>query len=188
MSPILGTLASQFSGKSFGSFESIATTTVGSGGQASIEFTSIPQTYTHLQIRGIGRGSLSGDAALHLRFNSDANSNYSRGRIYGENTSAGADGSQNNTEMTSGKTTNEANMFGATIIDILNYKNTNIYKSVKVLTGFNRNTGNCIVSLLSGTWRNTNAISSILLRLDDYGSGAVFQQYSQFALYGIKGV
>ena len=38
-----------------GSYESIATVTVGSGGAASVEFTSIPSTYTHLQIRAIVR-------------------------------------------------------------------------------------------------------------------------------------
>ena len=45
-----------------GDFESIATVTVGGGGAASIEFTSIPGTYQHLQIRGIiGNG---GDTTL----------------------------------------------------------------------------------------------------------------------------
>ena len=36
-------------------FESIATVTVGSGGSSTISFTSIPGTYKHLQVRGIGR-------------------------------------------------------------------------------------------------------------------------------------
>ena len=35
------------------SYESIATTTVGAGGSSSISFTSIPSTYTHLQVRGL---------------------------------------------------------------------------------------------------------------------------------------
>ena len=52
--PILGTVASQFAGKPFGSFESIATATV-STATPTISFTSIPATYTHLQLRGIAR-------------------------------------------------------------------------------------------------------------------------------------
>ena len=52
--PILGILASSYPAVST-SYESIATVTVGSGGAANVEFTSIPGTYTHLQIRMLGR-------------------------------------------------------------------------------------------------------------------------------------
>ena len=51
------------------SYESIATTTVGSGGASSITFSSIPATYAHLQIRGIFKPSAA--CWLGLRFNSD---------------------------------------------------------------------------------------------------------------------
>ena len=37
------------------SYESIATVTVGSGGSSEVNFTSIPGTYTHLQVRIIAR-------------------------------------------------------------------------------------------------------------------------------------
>jgi hypothetical protein len=50
---ILGIIASSRLA-AVGDFESIATVSVGSGGAADVEFTSIPATYTHLQIRGIG--------------------------------------------------------------------------------------------------------------------------------------
>ena len=59
--PILGTVASQFSSKPFGSYESIQTVTVGLGGAANVEFTSIPATYTHLQIRGISKTDRADD-------------------------------------------------------------------------------------------------------------------------------
>jgi hypothetical protein len=47
---ILGIIASSKL-SAVGDYESIATVTVGSGGAANVEFTSIPATYTHLQLR-----------------------------------------------------------------------------------------------------------------------------------------
>ena len=63
-----------------GDFESIATTTVGSGGIADVTFSSIPATYTHLQLRGIARTNRadSNQDAVVVRFNSDTGNNYSR--------------------------------------------------------------------------------------------------------------
>jgi hypothetical protein len=47
-------LAAPFAGIA-GDYQSIETVTVGSGGQATITFASIPATFKHLQIRAIGR-------------------------------------------------------------------------------------------------------------------------------------
>ena len=66
---------------SFGSdFYQIATTTVGGGGTSSITFSSIPQTYTHLQIRLLGKYAVSGDTTL-IRVNGDTGNNYTRPRV-----------------------------------------------------------------------------------------------------------
>jgi len=43
----------------FGSFDSIATTTIGATAASEIIFSSIPQTYKHLQIRGLIRNSVT---------------------------------------------------------------------------------------------------------------------------------
>ena len=51
------------------SYESIATVTVGSGGQSSIAFTSIPSTYKHLQLRAIMRSEYAGDDYPVISFN-----------------------------------------------------------------------------------------------------------------------
>ena len=56
MARILGTIASSF--EALGDFESIATVTVSSGGQSTIEFTSIPSTYKDLVIFISGRFSM----------------------------------------------------------------------------------------------------------------------------------
>ena len=185
--PILGTVASQFSSKPFGSFESIATATVGAGGSASIIFSSIPATYTHLQIRGSSKTNRSGAGQenIYYSFNSDTGSNYTQHGLYGDGTSAASYGTANlpgDGSIIAFTANNDANIFGAQIIDILDYANTNKYKTVRSLSGFDINGGGYV--LFSSTlWRNTNAITSIKL----IGTGTPWQQYSKFALYGIKG-
>jgi hypothetical protein len=73
--------------------------------------------------------------------------------------------------------------FGANIIDILDYANTNKYKTTRTLSGGDNN-GSGFVQFMSGNWRNTNAVTSIdIFQVD----GDTIAEYSQFALYGIKG-
>ena len=168
------------------SYESIQTVTVGSGGSASISFTSIPSTFKHLQIRGIARGNGGAfyDRPL-IQFNSDTGSNYSWHYLEGYNTSTGAAAGTSQTFISeyyaasgAGAT---ASVFGAMVLDILDYADTNKYKTTRSLAGLDSNTVGGALQLASGSWRNTAAISTITL------SGFTFQQYSQFALYGIKG-
>jgi hypothetical protein len=183
MSPILGTLASQFSGKSFGSFESIQTATVGAGGISTIEFTSIPSTYTHLQIRGIGRGTVS-ECDVKIQLNSDTGSNYAYHRVNGGGSSTGAsDGSGSQTTMFyCGRLPVASSVFSENIVDILDYKDTSKNKSIRALMGWDGN-GSGYVSLASGVWINTAAVNAIKL-IPHSGN---FAQHSHFALYGIKG-
>jgi hypothetical protein len=77
--------------------------------------------------------------------------------------------------------------YSASIIDILDYANTNKYKTYRALTGIDKN-GSGSIQLTSGVWRNTTAITSITITPQSNTSPTnQFQQYSQFALYGIKG-
>jgi hypothetical protein len=177
-----------------GNYESIATVTVGSGGAANIEFTSIPSTYTHLQIRGIGRNSqaATGGQSMYMQFNSDTGANYSRhylGAYQGEASAVWAGGAANESFIVAFllPTNNlSSNIFAGGVIDILDYKDTNKYKTTRSFGGYDMNgatTGYNYLNLNSGNWRSTNAITSIKL----YGASSDFMQYSQFALYGIKG-
>jgi hypothetical protein len=194
MSQILGIIASGISGSKVvtNSFESISTVTVGSGGTTTISFTSIASTWTHLQLRGIAqsaRATYSLDGML-IRFNSDSGSNYSFHYLRGNGAAAQAGGGSSTTNATIDSTissTAAANVFGGFVIDILDYANTNKYKTIRSFGGFDVNgtvsgVGGYVV-LASGNWRNTNAITSISITTD-YGSD--FQNYSHFALYGIK--
>ena len=187
MSPILGIWASQKL-VSNPSFESIATVTVGSGGASYVEFTSIPSTYTHLQIRAIARVNNTSDSDWHLRFGTtnspDTGSNYSNHYLGGNGSTTYAGGSANQVSIytgVNGLSGMTSNVFGATVTDILDYANTNKYKTVRSLNGVDAN-GSGYAQMYSGSWRNSGAISYIRILVF---SGS-FTQYSSFALYGIK--
>ena len=187
--PILGVIASQISGHLFapsGAYDSIATHTVGSGGQASIEFTSIPSTYKHLQIRGIARATTTGSSFVNctISYNSDTGANYAGHDLYGDGSTATAGGGGSRIPSNIGVVTFPdaniaANIFGTGIIDILDYANTSKYKTIRVLTGADAN-GSGYILFRSELWQNTSAISTITLT-------AAFAEYSSFALYGIRG-
>jgi hypothetical protein len=181
---ILGIIASSKFGDA-GDFESIATTTVGSGGAANVEFTSIPATFTHLQIRGIMRNTASNDYTLRARFNSDTGSNYARHTLKGNGTAASAVGEATQTYMTldemSPLNSNTANTFGAMVMDILDYQNTNKFKTVRTLGGFDAN-GVGRILFDSSLWRSTSAVTSVTI----FMAADNLAQYSQFALYGIR--
>jgi hypothetical protein len=181
--PILGIMASsQLS--AVGDYESIATVTVGAGGSATIDLTSIPSTYKHLQLRVIAKTSRTSDIidGMGIRFNSDTGSNYSQHWVEGNGSTASAVGyaSQGRGWIGfSGAST--ANTFSANVVDILDYANTNKYKTIRTLYGIDAN-GSGRTGLVSSLWLSTSAISSITI-LPDYNS---YVQYSTFALYGIR--
>ena len=182
--PILGILASS-TRVAAGDFESIATVTVGSGGAANVEFTSIPSTYSHLQIRGLCRTDRANvQDPIMIRLNSST-STYAAHNLFGNGTSVTATSNNGQDGMLSyGMAGNDAgsNTFGVLVCDILDYKDTNKNTTIRVLAGYDNNgTGN--VSFNSGLWTTTNAVTTIRL----YPSqGSNLLQYSHFALYGIK--
>ena len=182
ISAVLGTAGAP----AVGDYESIQTMTVGAGGQASITFSSIPSTYTHLQIRMLSRGTAAvSNAAYFARFNGDTGSNYYIYHLlYGNGTSAAAIAGGGGTNMLWGNYTGSsaaANTFGLSITDILDYRNTNKYKTCRGLYGFDLN-GSGTIALASNLWMSTADITSITLT----PSTDNFAQYTQAALYGVK--
>ena len=125
--------------------EPIATTLVGSGGVNTVIFNDIPQTYTHLQLRGITRTNRTASPAqdaLRVQFNSDAGTNYSHHYLLGDGSSASA-GANTSTSyiFIDGISNNSAssNVFGVFVIDLLDYKNTNKNKTLRALSGWDNN-------------------------------------------------
>jgi hypothetical protein len=169
------------------SYESIATVTVGGGGSSTISWTSIPSTFKHLQIRGIARTNhASSFDNMKLTYNGDTGTNYNGHQLYGFGASAGAQSGGDNAFTFVGYVSGNsgtASVFSGFVIDILDYANTNKYKTDRYLCGEDLN-GSGSISLGSGLWRSTSAINRVDLTPAD---GSSFNQYSSFALYGIKG-
>ena len=186
--PILGSLASQNT-KSFLSspyYDSIATTTVGSGGAGGVVFSSIPATYKHLQLSIIARGNRTGALdELGMRFNGgSANITYHTLNGNGSTASAtGATAAGWSWCAPSASASETAGVFSALVIDILDYSNTNKYKTFRALNGYDSN-GSGRMYLASGVQLDTAAINDITI----IPSNTTIAQYSSFALYGIKGV
>lgn len=183
MTPILGILASGMSGNLWApgkDYDSIATVSVGAGGSSTISFTSIPGTYRHLQLRILSQTNNTAQfSGIVTQFNSDSTlANYYRHDLYGNGTSPGASAAQQRPLIYSGA----GPQFGVGVVDILDYANTNKYKTVRGISGTDQN-GAGLVALESGLWQNTGAITRIDLTPD---SGTAFIQYSHFALYGVK--
>jgi hypothetical protein len=186
---ILGIVASGNYPRVTTSYESIQTVTVGSGGTASIAFTSIPSTYQHLQIRAISRTNRADtNDFMTIRFNGDSGSNYSYHSLYGNGASAGGNDTGTSTGTPwSGVTAGgnaTASMFGAAVWDVLDYQNANKYKTTRLLSGTDQNGINGRIYFMSNLWQNTAAITTVTI-IPTHGT--LFSEYSQFALYGIKG-
>ena len=169
-----------------GAFESIASVT-GSGGN-ELTFSSIPSTYKHLQIRGIYKDTETGGFVtdMKIRFNSDSGFNYSWHNIFATGSAVSASGNASMSSIqieSAGYQGSTSGIHGVSIVDIHDYANTSRNKTVRCFSGCDINGVNGSLTLTSGAYYSTSAITSItLLR----GSSA-FGTTSRFDLYGIKG-
>lgn len=166
-----------------GSYDAIGVFNVGSE-VPTVTFSSIPGTYKHLQVRGIANnGETSGYNNQLLRFNGDTGSNYAVHYVAGNGSSASASGSSSGTRINDifRIPPTSTGHFGGFVIDVLDYANTNKFKTVRSLNGGDSN-GSGWVGLHSGLWMSTAAITSMTF----ISSSGNFGQYSSFALYGIK--
>ena len=195
MTPIPGIIASQITGhlSPLTGFVSIATQTVVGSSTSSITFSSIPNSYKHLQIRVLARGNLSNYYdAVSFRYNGDNGANYFRHTILADGVNVPQSyGYANETKAFMGYIPGanaNGNLYGPATIDILDYTNTSKYKTAFAKYGANNNTagsaGYLYTGITSCAWANTSAINSINMFID---AGTFFAAGSTFALYGIQG-
>ena len=188
MSPILGIWASQNYPRITSSYESIQTVTL-TGNQSSISFSSIPSTYKHLQVRGILRGDRANTGEIvGVQFNGDtSSSNYVSHRLIGDGSTTGGSSQTAGTYSSSWVThipgaSSTSSIFNGIVMDILDYATSN---KNRVGRSFGGDVGgDKLVYFGSQLWLNTSAITSITF-VPVFGTN--FVQYSQLALYGIKG-
>jgi hypothetical protein len=160
-----------------------STVTVGSGGAASMDFTSIPATYTDLIVKFTGRSARTGiDTDDMLVTFNGASTNFSSRPMYG---SGSATASFTDTTLYLGvylTTTATASAFSNGEVYIPNYAGaTN--KSLSADTVSEQNATKAYATLSAALWTNTAAITSISLKT---GSGSNLVQYSTASLYGIS--
>jgi len=173
-------------------FTLIASSTVGAGGAANIEFTSIPGTYTDLCVFLSGRTTANGDNGgdMDLSFNgAPSGTAYSWRRLIG-NTNGNVVSSSNSTSddainlistiVGSGAT---ASTFSNVSIYVPNYASSN-NKSVSV-DGVTENAAapQAFTTFYAGLWASSSAITSLRLTVT---YGTAFAQHSSAYLYGIK--
>lgn len=163
----------------------LSTITVGSGGSANIEFTSIPNTYTDLCILTSTRCNIADIGEnIAMQFNNDTGSNYNWIRMYADGTQTYSDKDNPVTRILSGFSngaTSTANTFSSQRIYISNYASSN-YKAVSMESVGEANTTGTLMMMMAGLWNSSSAISSIKL----YFPGSTqFSQYSTATLYGI---
>jgi len=167
-------------------YEKIATVTVGSSGSASIDFTSIPSTYTDLLVKISARTNRSANQdQIDMRFNSDTSSSYFYRQLLGDGTtvvSATATGSFIYAGVAPA-TNGTSNTFGNFEVYIPNYTSA----TYKTVSADYVNEGNATTvyydGFTAGLWQKTNSISSITFYSDN---GANFSQYTTATLYGIS--
>lgn len=183
---LLGVIQAQASGAvAAGSFDLLETQVLSSSA-ASVTFSGLSAyaaDYKHLQIRMVARAdnsAVSNNAIM--QFNGDTGANYARHALYGSGGSVGSFGlaSQNWFTIATGAASSQtANAFGAGVIDILDPFETTKNTTARGLSGNPTD----IISLFSGFWNNTAAVTSITL---DQQGAANWVTGSRFSIYGWK--
>lgn len=161
-------------------FELIASTTLGSSA-ATINFSSIPATFTDLVLVYAGRTDRAATVdGVAITFNGST-TGYSERVLYGTGSSVA---SETDTAYPYGYSTSNtatANTFGSMTFYMPNYAgSTN--KSISIDCVGENNATQTFQSLTAGLWSNTSAIISLALQ-PKYGSN--FMTNSSAYLYGI---
>jgi hypothetical protein len=163
----------------------IASITLGATA-SSVTFSSIPSTYTDLVLIS-SVYSDTNDVGLYIRYNSDTASNYSYTYLEGNNSNAAVSGRASSQDKIyfqfSTGIPSTTGVYIPTIINVMNYSNTTTNKTLVARSQGRRNDAAASVSLVTGLWRSTAAITSINLAL----SSGNFASGSTFNLYGILG-
>jgi hypothetical protein len=157
-----------------------------SSNQSGVGFTNLntyASTYKHLQIRMVARCAFSDpERSIYIQFNGDNGNNYSNHGLYGTGTSVASYAATSFVFFIGSFAAANAptGAYGAAVIDIPDAFSSSKNKTLKSLGG-SRTTPQ--ISLRSGAWLNTNAVTSISL----FDNTSNLVSGSRFSLYGIRG-
>lgn len=151
--------------------------------QASITFSSIPQTYTDLYLQlSLRSTSAPSSTAINdggITFNS-SNSNKSGRLLYGSGSGSGGSGSYSDLYIWYPTNLATSNTFGNINIYIPNYTGSTAKSTSHEIVTENNATFSYTM-IFAGLWNSTAAITS----LEVYSNSSTFAQYSSATLYGI---
>ena len=183
----LGILAVAGAGAAGGasSFDLLQTTVL--TGNASVSFTGLNSysDYKHLQLRYVARGNSGNLFFVRTRLNGITTGSYSHHLLAKEATDPlTSKGAANISEITYGGMvagdSNDANVFGAGVMDILDFSSASKNTTIRAFSGCAGSAEfKSVVMFSSGALNSTAAITQI----DLYGT---YLTGSRFSLYGIK--
>lgn len=172
----------------YGTLALINSVSVGSGGQPTVEFTNIPQTYDDLVIVISARGtSNSGNAQNFFAIRPNGSTTgYTHRRLFQDVTTVAADTAVW-IFMPSSLAT--ANVFGSCQIHVSNYKTSSnkfiLSESIQETNSTSVNNG-----LHSTLWANSASITSLQLTsvINSNGSSSTFAENTTAYLYGVTSI
>ena len=184
---LLGILNSQAAGAGGAGAYDLLETTVLTSSASSVSFTGLGaySDYKHLQIRATHKttGGTDGSTFFIVRANSDSGNNYAQHKLEGDGSTVSSEGfaSQNGIYVTgTSPRAGETNIFGASILDVLDFSSTSKNTTFRFLAG-SVPSNQEEINLTSGLYANTAAVTSIEFTVSgDAATG------SRFSLYGIK--
>ena len=159
----------------------ISTVTVGSGGAASIDFTSIAGTYTDLLLVISGRTDKATVVYddCYIKFNTSS-ANFTHRRLEGNGSTASSGNAASGLIGESAASGATSNTFANIAVYIPNYVgSTNKSYSADSVQESNQTAS--YQDIIAGLWSQTAAITSISI----YNGVGNFVQYSTASLYGI---
>jgi hypothetical protein len=172
----------------YSDYELIATSFITSpAASVTFDVSALGSSYKHLQLRVTGRDTNSSDQAIGLRFNGDTGNNYTFHQIYASGSSVASNGFATGTFNYAGLglmpgASYTSNVFGVSIIDILDFASTAKNKTCRAFLGWLTNSANNL-NFRSSLWISTSAITSINV----FATGTAFAAGSRISIYGIKG-
>jgi hypothetical protein len=159
-------------------YEPIATTTLGSAA-ATIDFTSIPATFTDLRLVWVFKDVGTSNESPSIRFNSDTGSNYSRTTLRGDGSIATSTQNTSSTRIPAGAINSNSTQPHINTSDYFNYAGST-YKTCLIESSQDNN-GSGSVARIVGLWRSSSAITSISI----YLNGTNMAAGTTATLYGI---
>lgn len=159
---------------------------------ASVTFSSIPNTYEHLQLRCSGKSTrtlTSGYDNSKIQFNNDTGANWGYHYMFGGSTATTAGGGTASGDFyppwwSNNSYASHSHDYGTNIFHLWDYANTNKWTTLTFHGGANLGVGVGTPDVRHGgaAWKNTAAVHTVKIQTYSHA----FIRGSSFTLYGVN--